>query len=310
MMLSMSDSMKGRLTMSRSPTIIVDPPARVPLHQRAVPTLQGGRRVMGATDWTDEHVRQFWDWFGTSEAQAGMYFSFLSLDHILNILGSLKVLQGRYLDYGCGRGHLAGALLERGLECGGIDLSPESRAIVNQKQGKNKAWLGAVSPQEAPAHFPARSFDLVTCIEVIEHLRDELLESTINEVHRLLKPGGTAFFSTPHAEDLQRTMILCPFCDCVFSRTQHLRSFSEASLTSLLESHGFDVVLCRGIDLAPFATPRDTWIAAPLRRLRRTVRETLNAWRSGRLWKEKTTLTNCPGGDQLIAVATKRGTNP
>ena len=145
---------------------------------------------------------------------------------------------------------------------------------------------------------------------MIEHLRDELLESTITEVHRLLKTGGTAFFSTPHAEDLQRTMILCPFCDCVFSRTQHLRSFSVDSLTGLLQSHGFDVVLCRGIDLAPFATPRDTWTTAPLRRLRRTVRELLQAWRSGRPWKAKTTLTNCSAGDQLIAVATKRGSTP
>ena len=104
---------------------------------------------MGASDWTDERVRQFWDWFGTSEAQAGMYFSYLSLDHILNILRSLNVLEGRHLDYGCGRGHLVGALLERGMHCGGIDLSPESRTIVNQENRKYPAWLGAVSPQEA-----------------------------------------------------------------------------------------------------------------------------------------------------------------
>src|SRR5579872_5709670 len=202
---------------------------------------------MGTNDWSDEHVRRFWDWFGTNAALRDLYFSYLALDHILNILSSIDVLRGKSLDYGCGGGHLVEAMLERGLQCAAIDFSSESRKQVNEKHAAEKAWLGAVSPDDALPRFAANAFDLVTCIEVIEHLRDDQLATTIGNIHNLLKPGGTVFISTPHAENLERSMILCPFCESVFSRVQHLRSFTEGSLAKVLDAHGFDVVICRGI---------------------------------------------------------------
>ncbi|HEX5707136.1 MAG TPA: methyltransferase domain-containing protein, partial [Pyrinomonadaceae bacterium] len=68
----------------------------------------------------------------------------------------------------------------------------------------------------------------------------------------LLKPGGIVMFTTPHAEDLEQSMTYCPFCEAEYHRVQHVRSFTPETMTELLESHGLEVLFCRGVDFGEF----------------------------------------------------------
>ena len=47
----------------------------------------------------------------------------------------------------------------------------------------------------------------------------------LEEVRRVLRPGGHVIMTTPHREDMGKNEVLCPNCRCVFHRMQHLRSF-------------------------------------------------------------------------------------
>ncbi len=49
-------------------------------------------------------------------------------------------------------------------------------------------------------------------------------------------------------------MFFCPFCESTFNRYQHLGAFTEDALRQLLESHGFRVLFCRGLNLNWFST--------------------------------------------------------
>jgi len=126
------------------------------------------------------------------------------------------------------------------------------RRTVDGRDVDDDVGTRAVEVQEPPAPFPDKSFDVITCLETLEHLLDDRLSVVVKEIHRLLKPGGVALFTTPNNEDLLRSHVYCPFCETSFHKVQHVRSFSESSMRALLESHGFRTVFCRGINFDAF----------------------------------------------------------
>ncbi len=79
-------------------------------------------------------------------------------------------------------------------------------------------------------------------IEVIEHLYDEDLEALLQSVHRIINRDGIVIFTTPNEEQLEEASVWCPYCEKVFHRWQHVRSWSETELRRYLESKGFDIV--------------------------------------------------------------------
>lgn len=99
------------------------------------------------------------------------------------------------LDVGCGGGILSEAMAQRGAEVTGIDMGEaplkvaklhglESGVQINYRQ----------MTVEALAEEMPESFDLVTCMEMMEHVPDPA--SVVNACARLLKPGGRLFLST------------------------------------------------------------------------------------------------------------------
>jgi 2-polyprenyl-6-hydroxyphenyl methylase/3-demethylubiquinone-9 3-methyltransferase len=108
----------------------------------------------------------------------------------------LTTLAGkRVLDVGCGGGVLAEAMAGRGADVTGIDMAGkplkvaqlhalESGAKVRYEEGAAEAWAA-----RAPA-----SFDVVTCMEMLEHVPDPAL--SVRACADLAKPGGWVFFST------------------------------------------------------------------------------------------------------------------
>lgn len=102
----------------------------------------------------------------------------------------------RILDVGCGGGILADAMARSGAEVLGIDLSVKAlrvaqlHALEAQTQGVEYREISA----EALADEQPGSFDVVTCMEMLEHVPDPSL--VVKACAALVKPGGLVFFST------------------------------------------------------------------------------------------------------------------
>jgi 2-polyprenyl-6-hydroxyphenyl methylase/3-demethylubiquinone-9 3-methyltransferase len=101
----------------------------------------------------------------------------------------------RVLDVGCGGGILAEAMARRGARVTGIDLSEKALKVaeLHLLESRLEIAYAAVSADELAAR-EAGGFDVVTCMELLEHVPDP--ESMVAACARLVKPGGQVFFST------------------------------------------------------------------------------------------------------------------
>ncbi len=125
----------------------------------------------------------------------------VTLHHInplrLNWIDAQRPLQGaRVLDVGCGGGILADAMARKGAEVLGIDLAEKSlqAARLHALEAETpRVSYRAVAAEALAAQEPA-SFDVVTCMEMLEHVPDPA--AIVAACAALVKPGGQVFFST------------------------------------------------------------------------------------------------------------------
>jgi 2-polyprenyl-6-hydroxyphenyl methylase/3-demethylubiquinone-9 3-methyltransferase len=117
----------------------------------------------------------------------------------LDWIDGLASLQGkRVLDVGCGGGILAEAMARRGADVLGIDLASKPLKVAQLHAIESAAPHIAyreVAVEALAEEMPER-FDVVTCMEMLEHVPDP--ESAVRACGRLVGPGGWAFFSTIH----------------------------------------------------------------------------------------------------------------
>jgi 2-polyprenyl-6-hydroxyphenyl methylase/3-demethylubiquinone-9 3-methyltransferase len=101
----------------------------------------------------------------------------------------------RVVDIGCGGGILAEAMAGLGAEVTGIDLAekPLRVAELHGLESGVKVRYERISAEDLADREPAE-FDVVTCMEMLEHVPDPA--STVRACARLVKPGGMVFFST------------------------------------------------------------------------------------------------------------------
>ena len=99
------------------------------------------------------------------------------------------------LDIGCGGGILAESMTERGANVTGIDLSEKALGVarLHLLESGNAVNYQHIPAEELAATSPHR-FDVVTCMEMLEHVPDP--QSVVHACARLVKPGGQVFFST------------------------------------------------------------------------------------------------------------------
>jgi 2-polyprenyl-6-hydroxyphenyl methylase/3-demethylubiquinone-9 3-methyltransferase len=101
----------------------------------------------------------------------------------------------RVLDVGCGGGILSEGMADLGADVTGIDLgeAPLAVARLHLKESGQKVEYLRISAEDLARERPG-DFDVVTCLEMLEHVPDPA--STITACARLVKPGGTVVFST------------------------------------------------------------------------------------------------------------------
>ena len=115
----------------------------------------------------------------------------------LDWLNGLSPVQGkRVLDVGCGGGILADAMARKGAQVTGIDLSTKALKVAQlhalEAQTPNVQYR-EISAEALAVEQPA-GFDVVTCMEMLEHVPDPA--SIVQACATLVRPGGWVFFST------------------------------------------------------------------------------------------------------------------
>lgn len=117
----------------------------------------------------------------------------LRLDYIAQRAGGLE--NKKVLDVGCGGGILSESMAAKGADVTGIDMGEAPLAVAKLhllESGQQVAYR-KISAEELAREMP-QQFDIVTCMEMLEHVPDPA--STIQACATLVKPGGHVFFST------------------------------------------------------------------------------------------------------------------
>jgi 2-polyprenyl-6-hydroxyphenyl methylase/3-demethylubiquinone-9 3-methyltransferase len=114
----------------------------------------------------------------------------------LNWIDGLAALDGkRVLDVGCGGGILSESMYFKGADVTGIDLGEKAINVakLHQLESGAKVNYQLIAVEQLAAEQPA-SFDIVTCMEMLEHVPDPA--AIVAACAKLVKPGGAVFFST------------------------------------------------------------------------------------------------------------------
>jgi 2-polyprenyl-6-hydroxyphenyl methylase/3-demethylubiquinone-9 3-methyltransferase len=114
----------------------------------------------------------------------------------LNYIDGLAHIAGKkVLDVGCGGGILSESMAARGAEVTGIDLGdkPLKVAKLHLLETGQKVDYRLIAVEDLAAEQPGQ-FDVVTCMEMLEHVPDP--GSIVRACATLVKPGGQVFFST------------------------------------------------------------------------------------------------------------------
>lgn len=117
----------------------------------------------------------------------------LRLDFINNKCSGL--FDKKTLDLGCGGGILSESMAKLGANVTGIDMGAEPLNVAKLHSLESGVKVDYIqSTAEDFAQSNPESFDVVTCMEMLEHVPDPA--SVIEAVSKLVKPGGKVFFST------------------------------------------------------------------------------------------------------------------
>lgn len=134
-------------------------------------------------------------------------------------------------DIGCGKGDVLNALLARdeSLELLGVDISSQALSYVN-------APTRAASLPDLP--LPDDSFDLVICLQVLEHLDQATYTASLRELERVA--SRHLIIGVPFRENLRSKMALCARCGRPSHVDHHLRSFDIEDLSEMFEGFALD----------------------------------------------------------------------
>ena len=153
-----------------------------------------------------------------------------SLDTVVQHLDVYRRLN-RWLDVGCGAGTLMRAASRRGWVTHGIEVAP--RAAEALRRDGFEVHLGTI--EDAP--FAHASFDVVSVVEVVEHVAD--CESLLRAASRMVRPGGAMYLTTPNGRGLSARVLGTRWS--AVAPPEHLQLFSIAGLRTMVERSGLRV---------------------------------------------------------------------
>ena len=205
-----------------------------------------------------ELAHRWWD--PESEFRPLHQINPLRLDWINRLAG----LQGkRVLDVGCGGGILSDSMARKGAHVMGIDLSTKALRVASLHALETETpnlQFREVSV-EALADEQAASFDVITCMEMLEHVPDPT--SIVRACARLVKPGGWVFFSTinRNAKAFALAIVGAEYVLNMLPRGTHeyAKFIRPSELAASCRSVGLEVSGTRGLEYNPLT--RRYWLS-------------------------------------------------
>ena len=175
------------------------------------------------------------------------------------------LLKGRrVLDVGCGGGILADSMARKGADVLGIDLATKAlkvaqlHALEAQTEGVQYREISA----EALAAEQPGSFDVVTCMEMLEHVPDP--SSVVKACAALVKPGGHVFFSTinRNAKAFLFAIVGAEYVLNMLPRGTHeyAKLIKPSELAGYCRAAGLTLQQTRGMEYNPLT--RHYWLSA------------------------------------------------
>jgi len=176
----------------------------------------------------------------------------------LDWIDDLAPLRGkRVLDVGCGGGILSDSMARRGADVLGIDLATKALRVA-QLHALEAETAGVEYREVAVETLAAEmveQFDIVTCMEMLEHVPDP--SSIVAACGRLLKPGGWAFFSTinRNAKAFAFAIVGAEHVLRLLPKGTHeyAKFIRPSELAGWCRSAGLDAMVTRGLEYNPFS---------------------------------------------------------
>lgn len=208
----------------------------------------------------DELARKWWD--ANSEFKTLHDINPLRVGYI----ASRATLTGaRVLDVGCGGGILTEALAKAGANTTGIDMAPKPLQVAKLHRHESELDIDyQQSTIEDYAADHAGEFDVITCLEMLEHVPSP--DSVIEACKMLLKPGGQLFLSTINRNPKAYAMMVlgAEYVMNMLPRGTHdyQKFLKPSELASSLRRHGFELQDITGMTYNPltksYSLGRDT----------------------------------------------------
>lgn len=175
----------------------------------------------------------------------------------LNYIDEIAQIAGKtVLDVGCGGGILAESMAARGAQVTGIDLGEKALKVarLHLLESGHKVDYRLIPVEELADQQP-QSFDVVTCMEMLEHVPEP--ESVVRACARLVKPGGYVFFSTlnRNAKAYLLAVIGAEYVLNLLPRGTHeyAKFIKPSELTGFCRRAGLNVEDIVGMSYNPFA---------------------------------------------------------
>jgi 2-polyprenyl-3-methyl-5-hydroxy-6-metoxy-1,4-benzoquinol methylase len=157
-----------------------------------------------------------------------------TVDRILKMTGPCKIL-----DIGCGEGQFLSYCVKKGFDCYGAELSKQLAEYANDKIGAKvtQGWYGE-------SMFPENSFDVITILQVLEHILDPL--EMLGAAHKHLRPGGLLLIELPSLNAPHFLLYRMTRFKKIVTRKaivrSHLNYFSPKTTAAIAEKAGFKKV--------------------------------------------------------------------
>jgi 2-polyprenyl-3-methyl-5-hydroxy-6-metoxy-1,4-benzoquinol methylase len=212
--------------------------------------------LYGEDYYTDEFGPYFSALFGdTDDAPLRRHFS-----------RYVEALEGgvsgrRILDVGCAAGLFLNVARDRGWHVAGVEVSEHAAAVARERR-HIAVRVGDVAELELPEH----AWDAVTLLDALEHMAEP--GALLERLRRLIAPGGVLMLVLPNDRNLTTMLAMAIYrltahlIDYPASRVHqiyHVTYFTPATISALLERHGFQVV-----EVAPDETVRGLLSESPL----------------------------------------------
>jgi 2-polyprenyl-6-hydroxyphenyl methylase/3-demethylubiquinone-9 3-methyltransferase len=183
----------------------------------------------------------------------------------LDWIDSLAALSGKQvLDVGCGGGILSDSMARKGATVTGIDLSSKALKVAQLhalEAGTPNVTYREVAAEALAAERPG-SFDVVTCMEMLEHVPDPA--SVVRACATLVKPGGWVFFSTinRNPKSFLFAIVGAEYVLNMLPKGTHeyAKFLRPSELSRFVREAGLDLQGTRGMEYNPLT--RRYWLSA------------------------------------------------